>query len=390
MNMKIILSMLLLSLLLGSCGDNNFSSEKNETESHAEHEEHTKDDESDHEVETGIVKLSSEQMQVAGVVVIPVQPQPIADMLRAPGEVTLNAYRTIKVTPRIEAQVVARHARLGDIVETGQPLITLSSIEMADAQGNLLIAYQEWLRVKKLGRKVVSQRRYIEAQIAWEQAQARVQAYGMTTQQIDALLGNNKNVQADGTFQLLAAQTGRVLHDAFIVGERIEPGRELMIIADESVMWVEAHITPNEAGLIQIGNTAQINIDNTTLPAMVSQVDHALDETTRTLAVRLEVNNPEDKLHPGMFVTAHIQTSNQTNVMVVPEAAVLRSPDGDWLVLVELDEPGEFKAVEVELKRVVEGQAIIAGINPGSRVVTQGAFFVQSELAKSGFEIHNH
>ena len=123
---------------------------------------------------------------------------------------------------------------------------------------------------------------------------------------------------------------------------------------------------------------------------MVSQVDHALDETTRTLAVRLEVNNPEDKLHPGMFVTAHIQTSNQTNVMVVPEAAVLRSPDGDWLVLVELDEPGEFKAVEVELKRVVEGQAVITGINPGSRVVTQGAFFVQSELAKSGFEIHNH
>jgi len=387
MNIKILLTALLLSLLLSGCSDDKSSTEKTETKAHAEHATAGEDA---HEAETGIVKLSMEQLQAAGVVVTSLEPQSIAHTLRAPGEVTLNAYRTVKITPRIAAQVVARHARLGDIVEKGQSLVTLSSVEMADAQGNLLVANQEWLRVKKLGRKVVSQRRYIESQIAWEQAQARVQAYGMTAQQIDALLGNNKNMQANGTFQLLAAQTGRVLHDAFIVGERVEPGRELMIIADESVMWVEARITPNEAGLIQVGNNAQVHIDTTILPAMVSQIDHALDETTRTLAVRLEVNNPEDKLHPGMFVTTYIQTSNQTNALVVPEAAVLRSPDGDWLVLVEQDEPGEFKAVEVKLERVTEGQAVIAGINPGSRVVTQGAFFVQSELAKSGFEVHNH
>ncbi len=387
MKINIILIMLLLSLLLSSCGDDTSHAENRLPDAHTEHEDV---DEHGHEAESGIVKLSMEQLQAAGIVVSPLQPQLIADTLHAPGEVTLNAYRTVKITPRIEAQVVARHAKLGDIVEKGQPLVTLSSVEMADAQGSLLVANQEWLRVKKLGRKVVSQRRYTEAQVAWEQAQARVQAYGMTTQQIDALLANNKNVQANGTFQLLAAQAGRVLHDAFIVGERVEPGRELMIIADESVMWVEARITPNEAGLLQVGNAAQVKTDTVSQPAIVSQIDHALDETTRTLAVRLEVNNPEDKLHPGMFVTTHIQTSNQTDALVVPEEAVLRSPDGDWQVMVEQDERGEFKAMEVELERVVEGQAIITGINPGGRVVTQGAFFVQSELAKSGFEIHNH
>lgn len=387
MKIKIILTTLLLSLLFSGCSEDRTSAENREADTHTEHDSNR---EREHEAETGLVKLSMEQMQAAGVVVSPLQPQLIADTLRAPGEVALNDYRTVKVTPRIEAQVVTRHAKLGDVVEKDQPLITLSSVEMADAQGNLLVANQEWLRVKKLGREVVSQRRYTEAQVAWEQAQARVQAYGMTTQQINALLANNKNVQANGTFQLLAPQAGRVLHDAFIVGERIEPGRELMIIADESIMWVEARITPNEAGLLQVGYAAQVKMDTAVMPAIVSQIDHALDETTRTLAIRLEVNNPEDKLHPGMFVTTYIQTSNQTNALVVPEAAVLRSPDGDWQVMVEQDEPGEFKAVEVELERVVEGQAIITGIKPDSRVVTQGAFFVQSELAKSGFEIHNH
>ena len=57
---------------------------------------------------------------------------------------------------------------------------------------------------------------------------------------------------------------------------------------------------------------------------------------------------------------------------------------------VEQDEAGEFKAVEVDVKHFSNGSAIIEGIKPDTRVVTQGAFFVQSELAKGGFEIHNH
>jgi len=163
-----------------------------------------------------------------------------------------------------------------------------------------------------------------------------------------------------------------------------------MIIADESVMWVEARITPIQVGLINIGNTAQIKMDKLTMSAKVSQIHHALDETTRTLAVRMEVKNLDDMLHPGMFVNTRIQTNAITNAFTLPEAAVLRSPDGDWQIFVEQDEPGEFKAMEIELLRVDKGRAIINGIKAGIRVVTQGAFFVQSEMAKSGFDIHNH
>ncbi len=195
---------------------------------------------------------------------------------------------------------------------------------------------------------------------------------------------------ANGIFQLLAPQAGRVLHDDFIVGERVEAGQELMVIADESVMWVEAQVTPNDAGKIKLGSEVHIVVNKEKLPAQVSQINHTLDETTRTLAVRIEVPNENDRLHPGMFVSARIAIIDEALALTVPEAAVLRSPDGDWQVLVEQDEAGEFKAHEVELDRVTRGRAVITGIEPGSRVVTQGAFFVQSELAKSGFEVHNH
>jgi len=343
-----------------------------------------------HEEEAGVVKLTDKQMQTAGVEVTPLQSRTVAAVFDASGEVTLNDYKTIKVTPRIAAQVVARHARLGDIVKAGQPLLTLSSVEMAEAQGELLVADREWKRVEKLGRKVVSARRYTEARVKSEQARSRVMAYGMTRSELTALLDRKSGKAADGEFQLLAGQTGRILHDKFIIGERVEPGRVLMVIADESVMWVEARITPDQVEKIRVGNKAQVMVGKRSLPARVSQIHHTLDEVTRTLAVRLSVNNPDDILHPGMFVTARIASSDSEQGMVLPEAAVMRSPDGDWQVLVEQDEAGEFKAVEIELQRVIDGQAIISGIKPGTRVVSQGAFFVQSELAKSGFEIHNH
>ena len=73
----------------------------------------------------------------------------------------------------------------------------------------------------------------------------------------------------------------------------------------------------------------------------------------------------------------------------MPGEAVLRSPDGDWMVFVE-HEAGEYQPVEVEVLRTTKGMAVISGVEPGTRVVTQGAFFLQSELAQAGFEIHNH
>lgn len=357
----------------------------------AGHDEHGAEGHGGHEEEghgDGTVSLSPEQMKMADIQVTTLQLQTVAASIHAAGEVKLNAYRTIEVTPRIAAQVIARHARLGDEVNKGQPLVTLSSVEMAEAQGQLQVSYREWQRVKKLGRKVVSARRYTQARVNWDQARARALAYGMSEQEIKAML-NEKRI-ADGRFQLVAQQAGRVLHDNFIVGQRVEPGYELMTIADESVMWVEARLTPNDALLIKPGNAARVIIGRHNLAAKVSQLNHALDETTRTLAVRLEVENPDDILHPGMFVETVIQSSNTQRALVLPEAAVLRSPDGDWQIMVEQDEPGEFKPVEVELLQLIDGQAVIEGVQPGTRVVTRGAFFVMSELAKAGFEVHNH
>jgi len=344
----------------------------------------------EHSEEDNRVHLNPEQQKIAGIVVEILSAKAVPIEIEAPGEVRLNAYASSQVTPRIEAQIVKRHARLGDTVTRGQKLVTLSSASMAEAQGAALIASKEWQRVSGLGKKIVSDQRYLEARITYQQSKARLLAYGMTAQQTERLLKQTDITSADGSFSLLSPQAGTVIRDDFIVGKMVEPGALLFEITDESFLWVEAKVNPIDISRLSPGATARVLIGKRWIEGKVIQIHHALDETTRTLGVRLEIPNPDDKLHPGQFVTARIQTSEQgESVLTLPIDAVLRSPDGDWQVFVE-EEPGEFEPKEVTIVRQLPGLAVIEGLEPGTRFVTQGSFFVQSELAKSGFEVHNH
>lgn len=348
---------------------------------HAEHSDPDRDGPAE-------VHLTTAQRRAVGVAVEVLAPRRLGDEIRAPGEVELNAYATAQVTPRIPAQVLRRHARLGDQVQAGQPLVTLSSVEMAQAQGDLVVADSEWQRVRKLGKQALSERRFTQAQVARQQARARVQAFGMTPEQVDRLSQLGATL-ADGTFQLPAPRAGTVIRDQFILGERVEPGRVLFEITDERVLWVEAWVTPEEAGRIRPGDRARVRHANAWLEGQVTQVFHALDHATRTQAVRIEVPNKDHRLHPGLFVDVRILTGAGLEVLALPEEAVLRSPDGDWLVFVS-EGDGEYRPVEVDILRTTGGLAVISGLTAGTPVVTQGAFFLQSELAKGGFEVHQH
>jgi RND family efflux transporter MFP subunit len=355
------------------------------------HEGHTdeKDSHDDHGEEATDVELNETQRRIVGIETMVVKQQTLGEAVTAPGEVVLNAYRTTKVTPRIPAQVMKRLVRLGDHVKKGEPLVTLSSVEMAEAQGALLETNIELSRVKRLGRKVVSERRFTSAQIAYQQAYAKVRAYGMTIAQIKSLLKQGDATKATGEFALLSFQNGTVISDEFIVGELIEPGTVLFEISDESLLWVEARLTPEAAANIAIGAAAKINVGGRWLTGTVAQASHILDAITRTLAMHVEVANPDDQIHPGEFVSVVIEGNRKQSGIVVPVEAVLRSADGDWQLFVE-SAPGRFEPKEVEVLHTVGDRMLIQGIAEGTTIVSKGAFFVQSEMAKGGFDPHNH
>ncbi len=354
-----------------------------------EHEGGHEEETGGHEDEAGTIELTKASMDMAGIVVAPLVQQTLQSAVKAPGEVKLNAYLSSQVAPRITAQVIERHARLGDEVESGQPLVTLSSVALAAAMSDLLVAYKEWKRVEKLGSSVVSIKRFSTARIAYQQARAQALAYGMSESQLeqDLDLGAAQN---PGTFILQAPQGGTIVSDAFIVGELVEPGRVLFNIVNENLLWVESRLSPELARDIAIGEGAQIRIpDLGWRSARVIQKFHTLDEETRTIGVRMEVGNEGDRLHPGMYVETRIDSAKLQAVLAVPSSSVLRSADGDWVVFVE-GGPAHFKSEEIKIVRIVDDMTVIDGLPEGTRLVVAGAFFVQSELAKSGFSVHNH
>ncbi len=347
------------------------------------------DGEGDHE-QSALV-LSTDERRTAGISIDRVGPHALAETLRVSAEVVINAYQSARVTPRIQAQVLARHVRLGDPVEAGQALVTLSSVAMAEAQGSLIVADREWQRVKKLGRKVVAERRYTEAQVARQQAFAKVLAYGMQEAQAIELLQSGDATKATGEFDLLAPIAGTVLQDDFIVGELIEPGRVLIDISDESILWVEARVIPSTLSSIEVGAPARVSSNGMDwIEGEVIQLHHQLNETTRTQGIRIAIKNTSDQIHPGQFAEVELVTGARSPVLAVPNES-LTLIKGVPTVFKFEDGIG-FHAEGVEIGPSIGGWTEIhSGLEEGEEIAVSGIFHLKSLLLKSSLgEGHAH
>jgi RND family efflux transporter MFP subunit len=214
-----------------------------------------------------------------------------------------------------------------------------------------------------------------------------LQAYGLSSTDLESLVLPQS--VALGEYTLRAEIDGVVLSDDFEQGQRIEAGAPLIGLADEKQLWVEAHLPANLSLSLGAGTEADIVAGHVQVKALVTQEAHTIDQVTRTRIVRLLVGNSEHRLHPGQFADVFFRFRTQQPVLAVPETALMRGVDGDWMVFAE-DHPGEFQAVEVALGRTLGPLREITGIAPGTRIVTRGAFFVASQIAKGGFDPHNH
>jgi membrane fusion protein, heavy metal efflux system len=356
---------------------------------HLDHDEDLHDEE-ENEEEESLLSLAEASMRMAGIRVEELHLQKLSNFIVAPGEVQLDQYRSAEVTSPVDALVVKRNVTLGEEVEVGQSLLTLASVEVASAQGELSIAATEWRRLMALGEAAVGAQRYIQAEVAYEQARLKLMTYGLDSGQIEQIANRDRTLPL-GNFDLVAPVQGTVLSDDFRVGQWVALGESLFVIADESLIWVEVSLSPGQAGSVQVDMPAHVEIDGHWHEGVVIQKHHMLNEQTRTVPVRIALELAEEHHHAGEFVQVSIAVESEDGVsaMVVPESALAIGGDGDWTVFVE-EEPGSFLQIEVERGQAWGNLVPIYGIEEGTRVVVDGAFFLAAELAKSGFDIHNH
>jgi len=338
-----------------------------------------------HEEQGEEITLTATQMKNGGIEVDVIRQQlPQSDLLVA-GEVKQNGYTSYHVSPRVDSIVLKRHVALGEHVEAGQKLVTLFSETVAQAQADYVDSYTDWQRIKGIGLGSVSDKRIKESQTAYHASIARLRAYGLNRQTIEQLDVDSQNL---GEYSLRAETNGTVLADDFNQGQRVIAGEEIIQIADEAQLWVEARLSPSNRIELPAGTAATVMFGEQQFNAKVAQEAHTIDLVTRTRVVRLLANNEAHQLHPGMFVDVLLDNTDTTQLLV-PETALIRNAEGLWQVFVQ-ESPGNFIPQLVERLEQHDKLVAISGIEVGTEVVIRGAFFIASQIAKGGFDPHNH
>jgi cobalt-zinc-cadmium efflux system membrane fusion protein len=176
-------------------------------------------------------------------------------------------------------------------------------------------------------------------------------------------------------------------------GQMVEPARVLFRIADLSRLWLTVHAFERDAVRVATGSIARVSL--AALPGQafsgtVALVGERVDPGSRTVEVRVELENSPGLFRPGMSASAWLPFGEAASMVVaVPAAALQRVGDG-WAVFLPRDE-GVFEPRHVGRGRDLGGEVeIVQGLDPGETVVVEGAFLLKAEADKSRGEGEHH
>jgi len=206
------------------------------------------------------------------------------------------------------------------------------------------------------------------------------QALKAATAQRDAAKGRYDAAQAQLSYAKITSPIDGVVTDRpLYAGESVSSGNSIVTVMDLSQVVARAHIAQSEATALKVGSDANvIGPDGAPIPGKVTQISPALDSTSTTVEVWVQVANKDGRLRPGSSQRVEMIATTVPGALVIPEAAVLTSSLGTTSVMV-IDAENKPHKETVTLGIRDSGKVQVTdGLQNGQRVVTTGAF----ELAK--------
>lgn len=325
------------------------------------------------EEEAPTIEISEEKLQLIGVRTDEAVYRSLNKQIRTVGKVEVDETRLAYVNTKVAGWVKKLFVDYtGKEALKGQPLLSIYSPDLVTAQEEYLLALRSHTTTTSdIAEINASQQSLVDS------AMRRLLLWDITPEQI-AALKTRGTTQTEMTIN--APLSGIVLEKMVFDGAYIVPGMNLFKIVDLSTVWIIADVYEYEVPLVKIGQQARVTLpysSGKTLRAKVSFINPVLDPLTRTVKVRIEVQNPGLLLKPDMFVNVEIAVSSGAR-LVIPRSAVLDS--GTRQIVYVEKEPGifEMRAVTLGLRGedLVE---VVKGITTGERVVTSGNFLIDSE-----------
>jgi len=350
--------------------------------------------------DSNIVRLDPESIKAAGINVEEVTLKKLSLPLNFPGKVMPDENRVVRIGSRIPGRVIEIKVNLGNDIRKGEALAIIDSPELGEAESNFLkfeanlrVAEKGYERAKRLleGKAIglgEFQRReaeYLNAKAEFQAARERLHLLGMSNENIELLMSKHS---INANFPVKASISGRVVKRNLTLGEVVDPSKELFTIIDLSRVWVIADVPEKDIPLVEEGQEASIRVSsypNELFYGKVSYISDSVDETTRMVKVRVDVDNPKRLLKPEMFAEIEILTKSTPEVLAVPEKAV-QMEGGKKIIFVAKSE-NTFEKREIEVGEEVKGfYQVQKGLRSGDKVVTDGAFYLKSELLKAELE----
>jgi len=317
-----------------------------------------------------VLDISTEKIQKLGVKSEVAALRELNKTLRVTGRIEIDERHTYTIAPKFEGWVEKLYVNAtGQSVAKGQPLFDVYSPELVSAQREHVLATQGLAAMK--GADEDAQK---SMQRLADSSATRLKNWDIADAQ--TYPGNDRSRV---TFR--APVSGIVLEKKAVQGMRFMPGEMLYQIADLSSVWVIAEVTEQDIAHVQLGARAQIAVDaypDRTFGGKVDFIYPTLNSATRTVQVRMEIQNTKGLLKPAMFASAQIAAGKGDKVLTVPISAVIDS-GAHQVVLVRLTE-GRFEPRTVTLgSRNDDYIEVLAGINAGEQVVTSANFLIDSE-----------
>jgi multidrug efflux pump subunit AcrA (membrane-fusion protein) len=322
-----------------------------------------------------VVQVSPATIQNIGVRTAEVPVEPLRRRIRATGQFAMDERGMRTVSLKVGGWVEVLYADYeGAIVEKGDPLLELYSPELVATQEEYLLALRNARRLEGSS----------DAQRVLEATRRRLSYWDLTKGQIDEI---KETGEPKRTVTFYAPSSGEVMHKNVKEGQRIEPGRNLMDIADLSTVWLIADVNQQDLPWIEEGLSVEIRLVSDPGEMQKGRVDHVynmLDADTRTARVRITLPGGTRTLRrPGSYATVYLEARPTEPTPVVPSEAVVSN--GEREVVIQSLGDGRFRPLSVTTGLETGGRVqVLSGLSGGEQVVTSAQFLIDSEARLDG------
>lgn len=317
------------------------------------------------------------------------------------GEVRFDERRVGHVSSPVEGIVRTTHVTLGDRVRKGQPLVEIESVAVGEAQAAWLearslhsLARRNFERLSALREEnISSEKETLQARQELETAEIRAANALGTLTRLGASAEDARaltSARAGGRIVLRSPLDGQVLTLHAVPGETARTDESLATVGDNSTVWVWADLYERDIRSVARGQAAgrlEASVSVKAYPdeefaGTVDLVTQAMEESSRTVKVRVEVRNRAGHLLSGMFATVRLYLPGAEEALAIPESAVLEDEGRSFVFVHHAGD--DYVRRPVTIGRTWAGWAEVkSGLTPGQVVVAEGAFLLKSDVLRS-------